>query len=280
MVLTISEKERLFLESKPVALDDLKTAVQGLMNSDARSVAGDQCGYECPVRAYHQRSRHPQRSGCEEHSRHSWRKNDSGDCAIREPGAAGEGKAREGDRRGKVRSWPSDMLESMRAANGVGLAAQQVGTALQLAIVDVSNASEDRPSTMEINGQPVNLDEWMPLIFVNPAAGAEQTTGGRTGGMPKFSRHHGGHRPVGLREGDSATTRRSHRGIRGDRSARAGAAARGGSPEWHPLYRQDEFGDKSQPWKPPEAHATGGQRLKQVKFPDAWTGAFLPQYVL
>lgn len=69
---------------------------------------------------------------------------------------------------GAVRELASDMLESMRAANGVGLAAQQVGTALQLAIVDVSNASEDRPRTMEINGQPVNLDEWMPLIFVNP----------------------------------------------------------------------------------------------------------------
>lgn len=33
MVLTISEKEGLFLESKPVALEDLKTAVQNLMNS-------------------------------------------------------------------------------------------------------------------------------------------------------------------------------------------------------------------------------------------------------
>jgi peptide deformylase len=68
----------------------------------------------------------------------------------------------------KVRAIADDMLDTMRDANGVGLAAQQVGVPLQLAIVDVSNASEDRPSSMEIDGKPVDLAEWMPLVFVNP----------------------------------------------------------------------------------------------------------------
>ncbi len=67
-----------------------------------------------------------------------------------------------------IRALAENMIETMREANGVGLAAQQVGVALQLAIVDVSTASEDRPSTMEIDGKPVDLDAWMPLIFVNP----------------------------------------------------------------------------------------------------------------
>ena len=38
------------------------------------------------------------------------------------------------------------MLETMHAAKGVGLAAQQIGQALQLTVLDVSGAT-DRPST-------------------------------------------------------------------------------------------------------------------------------------
>ncbi len=45
----------------------------------------------------------------------------------------------------------SDMLETMHAANGVGLAAQQVGETLQLTVLDIS-AIEDRPSTLKVNG--------------------------------------------------------------------------------------------------------------------------------
>ena len=48
---------------------------------------------------------------------------------------------------GRIRELADNMLETMRAANGIGLAAQQVGEALQLTVVDVS-AVEDRPSTM------------------------------------------------------------------------------------------------------------------------------------
>lgn len=67
----------------------------------------------------------------------------------------------------KIRELVDNMLETMRAANGIGLAAQQVGEALQLAVVDVS-AVEDRPSTMAWNGQEVDLKGHMPLIILNP----------------------------------------------------------------------------------------------------------------
>ena len=49
----------------------------------------------------------------------------------------------------RIRALAADMLETMHAANGVGLAAQQVGEALQLTVLDVSQV-EDRPSTMKI----------------------------------------------------------------------------------------------------------------------------------
>jgi peptide deformylase len=60
-----------------------------------------------------------------------------------------------------------NMLETMRDADGIGLAAQQIGKALQLAVVDVAGL-EERISTMEINGKPVVPDKHMPMILINP----------------------------------------------------------------------------------------------------------------
>ena len=68
----------------------------------------------------------------------------------------------------EIRALASDMLETMHAANGVGLAAQQVGEALQLTVLDVSPA-EDRPSTLKLNGVDVEPASVMPLVLLNPA---------------------------------------------------------------------------------------------------------------
>jgi len=67
----------------------------------------------------------------------------------------------------RIRQLTQDMIETMRAANGVGLAAQQVGEALQLTVLDVSQV-EDRPSTMKLNGEDVDPRTAMPLVLINP----------------------------------------------------------------------------------------------------------------
>src|SRR6476660_3895361 len=67
----------------------------------------------------------------------------------------------------EVRALAADMLETMYEANGVGLAAQQVGRALQLTVIDVSDA-ESRPSRMWVAGEEVDPKDQMPLILVNP----------------------------------------------------------------------------------------------------------------
>ncbi|MEO8352353.1 MAG: peptide deformylase [Chthoniobacteraceae bacterium] len=66
-----------------------------------------------------------------------------------------------------LRQLVIDMLETMEEANGVGLAAQQVGVPLQLTVIDVTDI-EDRPSTMSMDGKPVDLDKHMPLVLINP----------------------------------------------------------------------------------------------------------------
>lgn len=74
----------------------------------------------------------------------------------------------------RIRALANDMLETMREANGVGLAAQQVGEALQLTVVDVSQV-EDRPSTMRFDGREVDLKAHMPLVLVNPEVAPDNT---------------------------------------------------------------------------------------------------------
>lgn len=67
----------------------------------------------------------------------------------------------------EIRQLAEDMIETMRAAHGVGLAAQQIGQALQMAVVDVAGV-EDRPSAMFIEGEPVEIAAHMPMVLLNP----------------------------------------------------------------------------------------------------------------
>jgi peptide deformylase len=61
----------------------------------------------------------------------------------------------------------ADMLETMYAAKGIGLAAQQVGLPVQLTVIDVRGVT-DRPSSLELNGKPASVADFMPLVLLNP----------------------------------------------------------------------------------------------------------------
>jgi peptide deformylase len=66
-----------------------------------------------------------------------------------------------------IRQLIEDMLETMYAQKGVGLAAQQVGLAVQLTVLDVRGVT-DRPSTLELKGKPADVTAFMPLVLINP----------------------------------------------------------------------------------------------------------------
>jgi peptide deformylase len=68
----------------------------------------------------------------------------------------------------EIRQLISDMFETMYAARGVGLAAQQVGEALQVTVIDVRGV-KDRPSQLWVNSLPADVDSFMPIVLVNPA---------------------------------------------------------------------------------------------------------------
>jgi peptide deformylase len=67
----------------------------------------------------------------------------------------------------EIRKLTADLLETMYAHKGVGLAAQQVGLALQLTVVDV-RAVTDRPSWIEVGGKPAEVARYMPMVLINP----------------------------------------------------------------------------------------------------------------
>jgi peptide deformylase len=67
----------------------------------------------------------------------------------------------------RIRELAQDLIETMHAANGVGLAAPQIGESFQLTVLDVSQV-EDRPSTMKVNGKDLDPQGAMPLVLINP----------------------------------------------------------------------------------------------------------------
>ena len=79
----------------------------------------------------------------------------------------------------EIKNLMADMIETMHANHGIGLAAQQVGKALQLTVIDVREA-KDRPSWLELDGKPADVNEFMPLVLINPELkpGGEPATGG------------------------------------------------------------------------------------------------------
>ena len=66
-----------------------------------------------------------------------------------------------------IRQLIADMFETMHANKGIGLAAQQIGQALQLTVIDVRGAT-DRPSSLEFKGKPADVHDFMPLVLMNP----------------------------------------------------------------------------------------------------------------
>ncbi len=88
-----------------------------------------------------------------------------GHPALREKGKRIDPDALHGR---EIRQLAADMIETMYAANGVGLAAHQVGRPLMLTVIDVSDADPDRPSQMFVAGRQADIPSLMPLVLANP----------------------------------------------------------------------------------------------------------------
>jgi peptide deformylase len=68
---------------------------------------------------------------------------------------------------GALAALAAEMVETMHTAGGIGLAAQQIGRAIQLCVIDLRRADID--FTWELDGAKPPLDLFMPLTLANPA---------------------------------------------------------------------------------------------------------------
>ena len=78
-----------------------------------------------------------------------------------------------------IRELAEAMIVTMYVEEGVGLAAHQVGRSIQMAVIDVIPAQEDRPSRAWVGDREIELESLMPLVMINPEihpVGDERTT--------------------------------------------------------------------------------------------------------
>lgn len=66
-----------------------------------------------------------------------------------------------------LRQLAADMLETMYAHEGCGLAANQVGVARRIIVIDTRGARK-RPSVLRIGGKSRPVHKHMPVVIVNP----------------------------------------------------------------------------------------------------------------
>lgn len=72
-----------------------------------------------------------------------------------------------------LKDLADNMLETMYAAEGIGLAAPQVSESIQLVVIDFPPPEEDEESPdidapITVNGQEMRVGDILPLCFVNP----------------------------------------------------------------------------------------------------------------
>ena len=66
-----------------------------------------------------------------------------------------------------VKKMLDNMLETMYAAEGIGLAAPQVSIPIQLVVIDIPK-EEESVTWLKVNGEDKELSDIMPLMFANP----------------------------------------------------------------------------------------------------------------
>jgi peptide deformylase len=67
---------------------------------------------------------------------------------------------------GALASYAHAMIEAMHEARGIGLAAQQVGRAVQICVVDLREAEAE--FDWNLDGAKPPLELFMPMVLVNP----------------------------------------------------------------------------------------------------------------
>lgn len=75
---------------------------------------------------------------------------------------------------GEFVKFVEDMIETMHKANGIGLAANQVGSLQRVLVVDVSDVLKERVESGDIDNDEVPPEAKAPLVMINPVVLQEE----------------------------------------------------------------------------------------------------------
>lgn len=67
----------------------------------------------------------------------------------------------------EIEAFAKNMIETMNDAEGIGIAAPQVGADIRMAIVDTAHDPEC-VTFFKVNGEDAKMEDYMPLVFINP----------------------------------------------------------------------------------------------------------------
>lgn len=67
-----------------------------------------------------------------------------------------------------------DMFETMHVANGIGLAANQVGSLQRVLVADISDVIKEKEEAGEMNGEEIPPEARTPLLMINPVVLLEE----------------------------------------------------------------------------------------------------------
>lgn len=70
----------------------------------------------------------------------------------------------------ELKGLASDMIDTMQANEGIGIAAQQIGKSLMLCVINVTPSRKESHLSWYYDGQPqpMSLQQLMPMVLVNP----------------------------------------------------------------------------------------------------------------
>lgn len=69
-----------------------------------------------------------------------------------------------------LRKLAAEMIDAMHGAHGIGLAAHQIGQAIQLCVIDLRETDVD--FDWELDGAKPPLELFMPMVIINPVIDA------------------------------------------------------------------------------------------------------------
>ena len=69
---------------------------------------------------------------------------------------------------GDLAKFVDDMFETMHHANGIGLAANQVGSLQRVIVIDISEMGKDKENSPDEEGDEIPPEAKVPFVMINP----------------------------------------------------------------------------------------------------------------